>query len=173
LLPADETLKPAGAIPPHWIDKNLYSRLAYRLHIDERTDPLNVLRIRVEFHNLPRRQAGGKLHPFYPVKILRNKLFDPAQPLRRYRPTVFVAHLEPVVAGRVMARGNIDRRYCVPRPDAEGNHRRRNSPSAEMDRDPVRGKDLGRGGRKMFRVEATVAADHTAPRNLHRAPLFL
>src|SRR5205814_9487443 len=63
-----------------------------------------------------------------------------------------------VVGGRVVARGNIDGADGVSRLDAEGDDRRRNSPSAEMNRNVVCREDFRRRGGEMLGTKPAVAA---------------
>ena len=111
-----QTAQPARAVAPHIVNQHSKPGIANRLDVDQLLDMRQVGGARVPVLHAA---VGQRLLERYALNSpiitrSRNQALDLGETVRCNRATVFIAHLEAAILGRVVAGREVDRGQCAP-----------------------------------------------------------
>ena len=142
------------------VDGDAQAALADRVDVDLLAQLVEVAVLRIDLLD-----QLGLLVDVEPLVLLLHRVdlvLDRLRDLGQRRRAVRRRELQPVVLGRVVRRGEVDRAHGLAADGLERDARRRHVARAEKRLNAVERQDLGRLGRELLREEARVVGDDDA-----------
>ena len=159
---AEQSREPARRVAPHRLDEHVQPGVAQPLQVYQPAKMGDVRGIGIEARDQPARLRRVQIEPRHVAQGGGDSGFDFLQARWGNRAAGGIAHLEAVIRGRIVARGDVDR---AARPalhhrvadDGGGGVAR-----CEPDVDAVARQHLGGGSGEVFRLKALVIANDAA-----------